>query len=254
MPCSQRTAAPEGNGLPQLSTSEALESGTGARRPTTVIIPPGARDVSVQFDGTGREEFRQRHGLEGKLAVMFSGNHSPCHPLDTLLRAAVLLRNDPEVAFCFIGGGTLFPEVRRFADSEQLPNILTLPYQPMEKLSASLSAADLQVVVMGDRYVGIVHPSKIYNILALAIPVLSIGPDDSPINDLAPPEANGEWFFSARHGEVEKVVNHIATVRINRKLGHAGQLAVSEQFRQSVLLDQLCASILGEESAEKAAQ
>jgi hypothetical protein len=35
-----------------------------------------------------------------------------------------------------------------------------LPYQPIEKLSASLSAADLHVVVMGDQYVGIVTPAK----------------------------------------------------------------------------------------------
>ena len=40
--------------------------------------------------------------------------------------------------------------------------VLRLPYQPLQKLSASLSAADLQVAVMGEKFVGIVHPCKIY--------------------------------------------------------------------------------------------
>ena len=39
---------------------------------------------------------------------MYSGNHSPCHPLDTVLQAALGMRSDPNVAFVFIGGGSEF--------------------------------------------------------------------------------------------------------------------------------------------------
>jgi len=150
-----------------------------------VVIPPGARDHWVRYDEAGRREFRRKFALAGKFVVMYSGNHSPCHPLDTLLAAADRLRDDPRFAFCFIGGGSQFETVRRFAGARCLDNIVCAPYQPEERLAASLSAADLHVVVMGDQFVGIVHPSKIYNILALGIPVLYIGPAESHITDLA---------------------------------------------------------------------
>lgn len=37
---------------------------------------------------------------------MYAGNHSPCHPLDTVVAAAERLRDDPRFIFCFVGGGS----------------------------------------------------------------------------------------------------------------------------------------------------
>jgi hypothetical protein len=75
-----------------------------------------------------------------------------------------------------------------------------LPYQPLRELSSSLSAADLHVVVMGEKFVGIVHPCKVYNIMSVGAPVLYIGPEPSHITDIA-----SQHFFLTRHGDVEGV-------------------------------------------------
>src|SRR4029079_11338516 len=107
------------------------------------------------------------HGLAGKFVVMYAGNHSPCHPLDCLLEAAEKLSSRADIAFGFVGGGSEQRKVEEFARTRQLENILCLPYQPQEELSAVLSAADLHVVAMGEAFPGIVHPCKVYNILTI---------------------------------------------------------------------------------------
>ena len=141
-----------------------------------VVIPPWSQDSDVRFDAVGREQFRQAHGLQHKFAVMYSGNHSPVHPLDTLMKAAERLKDDPSVVFCFVGGGSEFKRVQHWAEAGKHTNVLCLPYQPLSQLSASLSAADAHVVAMGDAMLGLVHPCKIYNILSIAAPVIYIGP------------------------------------------------------------------------------
>ena len=188
------------------------------------VIPPWSLDTEVRFDAQGRERFRKAHGLDGKFVVMYSGNHSPVHPLDTLLAAARQLASDPGIVFCFIGGGSEWRKIKETTDygatdhkikdhgqpsaglgqenaecgarsaecgvgglstiNHQLSNVLCLPYQPLEQLAGSLSAADLQVVVMGNEFVGLVHPCKIYNILSVAAPVLYIGPRPSHLSEL----------------------------------------------------------------------
>jgi colanic acid biosynthesis glycosyl transferase WcaI len=168
------------------------------------IIPPWPHDNAVFRDAAGRQAFRREFGLEGKFVVMYSGNHSPCHPLDTVLNAAEHLRSRADVAFCFVGGGTDFRKVRDFAIAHNLSNILAIPYQPLDKLSASLSAADLHLVVMGDPFVGIVHPCKVYNIRQLGIPFLYVGPDPSHVTELSP-------AAGFRHGDVEGVANFLAS-------------------------------------------
>ena len=148
------------------------------------IDPPWSHDDAVRYDAGAREAFRAQHGLTGKFVVMYSGNHSPCHPLDALLEAALHLVNT-KAHFMFIGGGSEFTKVKAFKAEHPLANITCLPYQPLDQLSASLSSADLQVVVMGAPFVGIVHPCKIYNILSLGLPFLGICPTECHLTDLA---------------------------------------------------------------------
>ena len=184
--------------LDRFMAKRVADKGIDPRR--IAIVPPWSHDDVLRFDASGREQFRNDHGLNGKFVVMFSGNHTPCHPLATLLQAALTLRDRADVAFCFVGGGSELENVRRFAAGHDLKNVVMVPYQPLNKLSASLSAADLHTVVMGDPFVGIIHPSKVYNIRALGIPYLYIGPSESHITELSP-------TYAVRHGDATAVVH-----------------------------------------------
>jgi colanic acid biosynthesis glycosyl transferase WcaI len=155
----------------------------------------------VRFDPEGRESFRRDHGLVDKYVVMYSGNHTPVHPLDTLVEAARLLRDDSRIQLCFIGGGIEWRKLRDRALAEAWPNVTFLGYQPFGALSASLSAADVQVVAMGDAYVGIVHPCKVYNFLATERPFVFIGPEPCHVTDLIRDAGLGGVTSSFRHGD-----------------------------------------------------
>jgi hypothetical protein len=63
------------------------------------------------------------------------------------------------------------------------------------------------VVVMGDRFVGIVHPCKVYNIMSVGAPTLYIGPTPSHVTDIASQQQYR--FFIAAHGDVEGVVKAV---------------------------------------------
>ena len=173
------------------------------------IVPVWSLDKAIYYDVEGRESFRRQLGVGKKFVVMYSGNHSPLHPLDTLLQAALRLRDDLGIAFVFVGGGSEFMKVKAFADDNNLPNVICAPYQPLERLAGSLSAADLQVVLLGNSFVGIVHPCKIYNILAIGTRFLYIGPEESHITDLQKELGIAEMGRFVRHGDVGQVVNNI---------------------------------------------
>jgi colanic acid biosynthesis glycosyl transferase WcaI len=209
------------------------------------VIPPWSHDDAIAFDARGRSRFRAQHGLEGKYVVMYSGNHSPCHPLDTLLEAARDLSTDSWILFCFVGGGSECEKVRRFRDAHRLTNIRQLPYQPWNELSASLSAADLQVVVMGDAFVGIVHPCKIYNLLAAGTPILYIGPAISHISAILRELAEQNQARSCRHGAVSEVVRHIVDGASGRLSSLPGT-ASSPRFSRRCLLPHMIAVLEAE--------
>jgi glycosyltransferase involved in cell wall biosynthesis len=202
------------------------------------VIPPWSQDQQIAFDGNGREAFRAAHSLAGKFVVMYSGNHSPVHPLDTLMQAVEQLRGETDIVFCFIGGGSEFSRVKKWG--AQNPQVLCLPYQPLEKLSASLSAADAHIVVMGDAMLGLVHPCKIYNILTVGAPVVYLGPEPSHVTEILMGLEPRHPWVGVRHGAGKELAGQIRQLR--RDCVGAGRqtpAAVEACFSQAVLLPRL---------------
>ncbi len=231
----------------------------GLEASRVLVLPPWSHDDEVTFDPEGRERFRKTHGLQDKFVVMYSGNHSPCHPLDTLLAVADRLRDQRDIVFCFVGGGSEFARVQALAttgrggpngatsvgqaaNSPSTPgsNLLCLPYQPLDQLSASLSAADLHVVAMGDAFVGLVHPCKIYNILATGAPVLGFGPDASHLADIFSSLEPDYPRLLVRHGATEQAADFVLRTRQSHPdRSRRAPSTLSRHFSQKVVLPQL---------------
>ncbi|MGF1449649.1 MAG: glycosyltransferase family 4 protein [Opitutales bacterium] len=189
--------------------------------------------------------FRRTHGLEGKTVVMYSGNHSLAHPLDTVLEAALRLRDHPTLVFLFVGGGHAKKPIDDAIASEQPPNLKSLPYQPLETLSESLSAADVHLVAMGTQMVGVVHPCKVYGALALAKPICFIGPRPSHVTDLID-EANCGW--AVPQGDVEGLVARFEAIAAADPAelelrGRRGRDLVAARFSKRVLCEQVCTKL-----------
>lgn len=227
--------------LDRFVKARVLEKGIEPHRIS--IVPPWSHDDAITYSSAGRQRFRQEHQLGEKFVVMYSGNHSPCHPLDTLLDAALALSSRNEFSFCFVGGGSEKRKVRKFAELHQLSNIVCLPYQSLAELAGSLSGADLHVVVMGKKFVGIVHPCKIYNILAIGTPTLYIGPEESHITDIAS-ECEANCVFLAEHGNTAAVIQHIIKIsQAKITTGDARVPGTADRYSRRTLLPQMISLI-----------
>lgn len=186
----------------------------GAAPEKIEIIPPWSV-VSLQeaksLDSEGVKAFRSRHGLIGKNVILYSGNHSVVHPLDTLLQAAYEMRNDPSFVFLFMGGGLRTLDVAAFKEKHGLTNIKQLPLQPRETFHDSLSSANIHISVLGEAVSGLVHTSKIYSILATGRPYVVIAPEKSHLNDLI-----NQCPYGRRvdHGNVKELVETLRALAL----------------------------------------
>jgi colanic acid biosynthesis glycosyl transferase WcaI len=170
------------------------------------VLPPWPAEDPDSVVEHAQNPFRRRHGLEGKVVVMYSGNHGPSNPLTTIIAAARRVSDDPRLVLMFVGGGV----GKREVESAGCPNVRSLPYQPQSELGYSLAAADVHLVTVGDQIPGIVHPSKVYGAMAVARPILLIGPDENHVADILDKYDIG-WHV--RHGDVdgaERILREIA--------------------------------------------
>lgn len=194
-----------------------------------VILPPWPHEDHLEPVDHADNPFRREHGLEGKCVVMYSGNISPAHPVDTVLEAAKRLQDVPELVFVFIGGGLGKKRIDAFIAREGVGNVRTLPYQPLERIKYSLSAADVHLVAMGDEMVGIVHPCKVYGAMTVARPILLLGPRASHIGQILDQDAIG---WQVDQGDVEGAVR---TLRAIVAMSEQERVAMGQRARQAML-------------------
>ncbi|MDA7881478.1 glycosyltransferase family 4 protein [Akkermansiaceae bacterium] len=156
------------------------------------VIPPWPLEQALEIVPKDENPFIKKHQLEGKFVLMYSGNHSPVHPLETFLDAARELADDDRFIFFFIGGGKGKKAVDDFIANKEPGQVLSLPYQPLDQIKYSLSAADIHLVSMGAPMIGCVHPCKFYGSMSLAKPILYLGPSDSHIGKVIE-ETSAGW-------------------------------------------------------------
>ncbi|MDD2762339.1 MAG: glycosyltransferase family 4 protein [Opitutaceae bacterium] len=119
---------------------------------------------------------RRAWGLAGKFVVAYSGNLGRVHALEPVLAAAARLRNEAGLVFLFLGDGPRRPALEAQARAQGLTNVHFLPPQPQARLSESLSVGDVHLVTLQAGCERYVFPSKLYGILAVARPVVFVGP------------------------------------------------------------------------------
>ena len=204
-----------------------------------VVLPPWPlEDVLDESIDRDNNPFIAEHNLTDKMVIMYSGNHGPSAPLDTLIEAALRLQDDPRLHFMFVGGGLGKKPVKAAIRQHHPVNMQSLPYQPLSQIKYSLSAADVHVVSLGDAMVGVVHPCKVYGAMAVARPILWFGPRPSHVSDLLE-QYNIGWQIA--HGDVDGAVAQLQSI------ADAGRCALQEmgcRARKAVRSDlskaQLC--------------
>ncbi len=201
------------------------------------VIPPGPLEDAIDPIEHEDNPFRATHGLEGKLVVMYAGNHGLTTPVDTLVDAALRMQDRERLVFMFIGAGLAKKAVTDAIERHAPTNIISLPYQPFSEIRYSLSAADVHAVTIVPEVVGVVHPCKIYGAMAVRRPVVLVGPEPSHVSDLVEKEGFG-WRVD--YGDTDRLVEVLDEILATdpgemKRLGEQARTILEERFSHQKL-------------------
>lgn len=148
--------------------------------PERLHVVPNWTDTEALTPQPRRNEWSAAQSFDDRFVVMHSGNIGHAQDLDTLVRAATLLRDVDDLAIALLGDGARREALQVLVRSLEVEAAVRfLPYQPRELLALSLSSADLHVVGLASGLSGYVVPSRLYGVLAVGRPVLVAADDES---------------------------------------------------------------------------
>lgn len=206
-----------------------LERGIAPRR--ICISENWADEMAVQPLSAAASRLRKRLGLEARFVVAYSGNLGRAHDVETLLEAAVLLSQDPQVVFLMIGGGVNMRLLETRARERELTNFCFLPYQPRDSLPDSLAAGDVHLASLLPALEGLIVPSKLYGILAAGRPVVFVGDPDGELSRVIREAGVG---LSVACGDAQGLRDALCSLRddetVRERLGMRARQLLEERY------------------------
>jgi glycosyltransferase involved in cell wall biosynthesis len=226
-----------------------------------IVARGGAGKVTVITNGVDLDFFRPARddpalaaefGVAGRFVAAYVGTHGMAHGLDTILRAAGRLRDEPRVAFLLAGDGAERERLVQQRDALGLDNVLIVGQQPKERMPAIWALTDVSLVLLRkSRTFESVIPSKIFEAMGMARPIiLGVRGESQRIVEAA---QAGICIEPEDDAELAEAVRHLANdPERARQLGQAGRRYVAENYdrrRLAARFEQLLARLAARPAA-----
>jgi glycosyltransferase involved in cell wall biosynthesis len=185
------------------------------------------------------EKLARKWLLEDKFVIGYVGTHGMAHGLKNVLNVAEQLRKNERIRFLLAGAGAERDKLLQHAKTRSLSNVIFMPMQPKEAMPAVWSLCNVALVhLKDDPAFSEVIPSKIFEAMAMGLPILIAIPDgearrvveDNSAGIWVPPE-NPKAFVNA----VKKLSND---GQLYDKLS-ANSLAAAPNYSRSIQADRM---------------
>jgi len=155
---------------------------TEGYRDNLIAMGVPAKKISVirswppegMFDPVAADaKFAEETGLSGRFNVVYAGAMGKSQHLETVVEAALLLKDIPKIQFVMIGDGVELPRLQQFADEKGATNVCFWERKPPEEMPKIYALSDaLLVHLKPDPMSQISIPAKTLAYLASSRPLL----------------------------------------------------------------------------------
>jgi len=178
----------------------------------------------------GTEERRELRA-EGKFVVSYIGTMGMAHGLETMITAAIQLRDsNPKIVFLMLGEGAEKQRIIALAREHNLHNLRFVDQQPREKIPSYICASDACLVLLKKTELfKTVIPTKMLEFMSCARPVI-LGVDGQARAILE--EAGGGLVIEPENSDaLASAVCYLATNNESaRQMGQNGREYVVQKF------------------------
>lgn len=184
-----------------------------------------------------KPDLRREWGLENKVVFAYSGNLGRGHDWETLLDAAIRLRDQQTIRIVVIGHGSGFERLAQAISAQRLENVLMQPFQPRERLPDTLAVADVHLVSLQPPLEGLMSPSKLAGALAVGRPVIYLGDPQAEAAHLLAGHACGKTIAPGEGRALAETLKEWAGNADNRHaMGERARALFEAEFDQTAWL------------------
>ncbi|GAB1462410.1 glycosyltransferase family 4 protein [Pedobacter sp.] len=212
------------------------------------IIENWSQTDEIYLTDFQHNELTAAKNLKEKIVLLFAGNLGRLQALEKYFEVIAKVKN-PNVHFAFVGDGALLPHLKEIVAQNEIKNVSFWGSFPRDKQVVFLNASHFGVITLEEEVYGLGVPSKTYNILAAAKPVLFLGNKKSEVAMLTEEDRCGISFSWDQSLEIIKFIESLneRTITEYEVLGSRGRILAETKFSKENILNKFKLEILGDD-------
>ena len=202
---------------------------------------PGCKDLDIeylpQYADTIFEESDFGNEDNGFIDFMFAGNIGKAQSVETIIKAAALLKNDPRFKFHIIGSGSELDNIKKLASELKTDNVVFYGQRSLEDMPELYKIADAMLVTLEDKpYANMTIPGKVQSYMAVGKPIIG-AINGSCANFIK----NNDVGFSVLSGDSEALVTLIRSLDTKelRQIGERSRDVYFKKYSKSIFMNKL---------------
>lgn len=207
--------------------TDYLHDEFGVKKDVIEYLPQYAEDIFKQSPAKVET---------GIFDIMFAGNIGAIQSIETVIKVAEILKDEP-VKFHIVGDGTDFERIQRIA--KNIRNVVFYGRQPIEEMPGLYSKADAMLVTLtADPVLSLTLPGKVQSYMSVGKPIIgAVDGETRKVIDAA------QCGFCGKAGDAEELAENIRKFickETNRKeLGTNARNYYEENFQKKQFMDRL---------------
>lgn len=161
--------------------NELFQKKTGGLDVPIVTIPNWADLETIEPLPRNDNALLKELGIEDKFVLLYAGNIGHPTDVETIIEAAGRMKGRAKIHFLFIGAGVKKKWLDETVAERKLDNVTVLEYRPRSEQTVFLNACDVGLVALIKGMWGTAMPSRTYNIMAAAKPIIALTDEGSEL-------------------------------------------------------------------------
>jgi len=200
--------------------------------PSKVEVCPNSIDPKeIANDDEQIKKIRRKYNIPtDKTVFIYGGNLGKPQGIDFIIECLKANKNNDKVYFMIVGSGTEFYKLKSFFDVENINNAQLLSQLPNNEYEEMVSACDVGLIFLDDRFTIPNFPSRLLSYMQASIPVLAATDVNTDIWKVIEKGNFGFWCESNNIEEFNKQINKFNDKDLCKQLGKNARKYLEEHY------------------------
>jgi colanic acid biosynthesis glycosyl transferase WcaI len=203
-----------------------------------ISVIPNFIDIDFVTPRPKDNAFSRKFELGSTFVVLFAGNMGFSQGLETVIDAAKLLKDVPEIQFLMVGNGAGRIKAETYLKELALGNVRFLPFQPHEDLPNMYGTADVCLIPLRRGFTNDSVPCKLFTIMAAGKPaVAAVDPGSDTWRLLQQAQCGVSVEPESPQAIADAILHYYRTPLLASEAGRNARRFVEAEFDPAVLAD-----------------